>query len=152
MSNPILLAGLGNPIMSDEGIGVRCVEEIQRRNCLPESVDILDLGTGNMNVLHAIANREKVVFVDCAKMGESPGTMRRFTLEDVVSKKVQSSWSAHDRDLLSLLEISRSIGELPGKIVLFGIEPEKIDFGESLSSRLRERLDCYIKAILSTVA
>lgn len=146
-THPILLAGLGSPLMTDEGIGVYLVEEIRRRGLLIAEIEVLDLGTGNMNVLHAIAERRKVVFVDCAKMGESPGTMRRFTLGDVVSKKVQSSWSAHDGDLLNLLNISKMIGELPDEIVLFGIEPETIDHGQQLTECLQSRIEDYIGQI-----
>ncbi len=135
--------------MTDEGVGVHLVEEISRRGLLPDEVDVLDLGTGNMNVLHAIAGRRKVVFVDCAKMGEPPGTMLRFTLDDVVSKKVQSSWSAHDGDLLNLLNISRMIGELPDEIVLFGIEPETIEHGQQLTQCLQSRIEDYISQITS---
>lgn len=145
---PTLLAGLGNPLMTDEGIGVCIVEDIARRGLLEESVEVMELGTGNMNVIHAIADRRKVIFVDCARMGSEPGTMRRFGFDEVVTKKVQSNWSAHDGDLLNLLEISRTIGELPDDVVLFGIEPERIEYGERLTPRLQAGLEQYIAEIV----
>lgn len=136
----------------DEGIGIYVVEEIAKRELLPASVEIDELGTGNMNVLHAIAGREQVVFVDCAKMGEEAGTIRRFSPDEVASRKVRTSWSAHEGDLINMLDISRSIGELPGEIVLFGIEPKTIDHGEQLTPCLRARFDEYLETIVSFVA
>ena len=133
--------------MSDEGIGIYIAEEIGKRNVLPADIEATELGTGNMNVLHAIAGREKVVFVDCAKMGGSPGTMRRFGLDEVVSKKVLTSWSAHEGDLLNLLEISRTMGELPAEVVIFGIEPAKIEFGQQLTPALRACFGGYVAEI-----
>jgi hydrogenase maturation protease len=137
--------------MTDEGVGVCVVETIKQRYDLSGNVEVMDLGTGNMNVLHAIAGRQKVVFVDCALMGESPGTIRRFSLDDVVSKKIQSHWSAHDGDLLNLLNISKSLGELPEEIVLFGIEPQTIEFGEQLTPCLQEHMEEYIVKVAAAI-
>lgn len=150
-NRPILLAGLGSPLMTDEGVGVYLAEEIAHRDLLPNSVEVLELGTGNLNVIHAIAGRRMVVFIDCARMGCDPGTMRRFGMEDVVSRKVQPNWSAHEGDLLNLLEISRTIGELPNEVVLFGIEPERIGYGESLSPTLQSRFEDYLTRIVDWV-
>jgi len=146
-SKPILLAGLGSPLMSDEGVGVYLAEEIARRELLPGNVEVLELGTGNLNVIHAIAGRELVVFIDCARMDCEAGEIRRFGLEDVVSRKVLPNWSAHEGDLITLLDISRTIDELPGEVVLFGIEPERIEYGEKLSAALEARFEEYIEHI-----
>lgn len=135
--------------MTDEGVGIYIVEEIARRGLLPDNIEIDDLGTGNMNIIHAIADRDKVVLVDCAKMGEEPGTIRRFSMSDVVSKKVKSNWSAHEGDLLDLLELSKTLEQLPGQVVLFGIEPHTIDHGQELTPCLQDRFEDYISAVIS---
>lgn len=135
--------------MSDEGVGVYLAEEIARRNLLPDAIEVLELGTGNMNVIHAIANRRKVVFIDCARMGAEPGTMRRFEMDDVVSRKVLPNWSAHEGDLLNLLEISRTIGELPVEVVLFGIEPARLEYGQELTAPIQARVEEYINEIVA---
>lgn len=137
--------------MSDEGVGVYLAEEIARRQLLPDNVEVLELGTGNLNVIHAIADRRLVVFIDCARMGCEAGEMRRFGMDDVVSRKVQPNWSAHEGDLLTLLEISRTIGELPDEVVLFGIEPERIEYGEELSATLQDRFEEYVGQIADWV-
>ena len=101
--------------------------------------------------MHAISGREKVIFVDCAEMGQKPGTMLRFTPEQVRSKKVRMRYSLHEGDLLNTLELSRRMGECPEDIVIFGIEPEQIDDGEGLTSELQSNIQQYVRTILKEI-
>lgn len=146
----IAIIGMGNPLMSDEGIGVRVVARLQQTP-VSETVDVLDLGTSGMNVLHELDGRDKVVFVDCAMMGEAPGTIRRFTPDDVVSQKLQPRLSLHEGDLLNTLALARRLGNCPEQIVIFGIEPKIVDFGDQLSPELMENLEAYVTAIRAEV-
>ena len=147
----VLVAGLGNPLMGDEGIGVCLVQELARQAERFPAADIEDLGAGGMSVLHAIAGRRKVVFVDCARMGEPPGTIRRFTLDDVRSKKSLPRLSLHEADLLQVLELSRSLGECPEEVVIFGIEPESVAPG-GLSDTLRGCVPGCLRTIAAELA
>ena len=143
----MVLIGLGNPLMSDEGVGARLVAEIENRCLAPPGVEVLDLGTSGIGVLHAIAGRNKVLFVDCALMGEESGVMRRFTPEEAVSQKVQTGLSLHEGDLLQTLALARRLGECPSEIVIFGVEPASVAPGLELSSCLESRLDQYLEML-----
>ena len=145
---PTLIICLGNPLMRDEGIGIRLASELSQRLVDNPNVDVLDLGTGGLTIIHAIAGRKKVVFVDCALMGEAPGRMRRFTPEEVVSKKIKTRYSLHEGDLLDTLKLSQSMGECPDDIVFFGIEPKEVAPGEGLSKELESNIRDYINTIL----
>lgn len=145
---PILIICLGNPLMRDEGIGIRLASEFSVHLADNPDVEVLDLGTGGLSVIHAIAGREKIVFVDCAIMGQSPGLMLRFTPEQVRSKKVRMRYSMHEGDLLNTLELSRRLGECPDDIVIFGIEPKEIAHGEGLTSELENNIRQYVQTIL----
>jgi len=114
-------------------------------------VEVLDLGTGGLSVIHAITGRKKIIFVDCAVMGQAPGTMLRFTPEQVRSKKVRMRYSLHEGDLLNTLELSRNLGECPDDIVIFGIEPKEIAQGEGLTSELQSNIRQYIQTILQEI-
>ena len=146
----IAVIGMGNPLMSDEGIGVRLIARLQKTE-LPETVDVLDLGTSGMNVLHELEGREKVIFVDCTMMGEPPGTIRRFTPDDVTTRKTQPRLSVHEGDLLHTISLARRLGTCPSDVVIFGIEPKSIDFGENLSPELTDRLEEYDEAIRAEI-
>lgn len=142
-----IVLGLGNPLMSDEGIGVRIVERLQKRATQFPEVEFLDAGTGGMNVLHLIANRKKAIIVDCALMGQAPGTICRFAPDDVKSVKQVSHFSLHDVDILKVLELSRQLDECPPEVIIFGIEPEKVEQGTTLSLILAARMGEYVQLV-----
>ncbi|MHC4438403.1 MAG: hydrogenase maturation protease [Planctomycetota bacterium] len=145
---PILIICLGNPLMRDEGIGIRLASELLLHLADNPNVEVMDLGTGGFSVMHAIAGREKIIFVDCAVMGQEPGTMIRFTPEQVRSKKVLMRYSLHEGDLLNTLELSQRLGECPDEVVIFGIEPEQIADGEGLTNELQNNIQQYVQTIL----
>jgi hydrogenase maturation protease len=106
MKRPVVVLGLGNPLMGDEGIGVYLVEQLSNLAAEYPSVDFLDAGTGGLSVLHYIEGRRKAVIIDCAFMDEAPGAIRRFTPDEVRSRKVPAHQSLHEADLM---RISRSV-------------------------------------------
>lgn len=147
MAKDILVAGLGNSLMSDEGVGVAVLGRLSAEAVRFPRAELVELGASAMRALHAMAGRRKAVFVDCALMGEQPGTIRRFTPEQVRSHKVPSGLSLHEGDLLKVIELSRALGECPEEIVIFGIEPQRVEPGETLSPALAARLAEYADAV-----
>lgn len=143
----VIVLGLGNPLMSDEGIGCFLIEHLLTRRRDYPSVEFLDAGTIGMSVLHIIANRKKVVIIDCAYMGAEAGEIKKFSPEDVKSVKKLAHQSLHEADLLKIIDISRRLGECPEEIIIFGIEPAKIELNMGLSGILMRRIDDYITAI-----
>jgi len=142
---------LGNTLLSDEGIGVYLVRELTRFNRTFAGVEFIEAGSGGMTLLHLIANRKKAVIIDCAKMGEKPGTMRRFSPEDVQSVKKLSNFSLHEQDILRVINLSKQLGECPGEVVFFAIQPVSIEPGQSLSKTLCGKIDDYVAEILKEI-
>jgi hydrogenase maturation protease len=142
-----IVIGLGNVLMADEGVGVRVVERIGAEADGFPGVTFLDAGTAGMAALHALAGHRKAVFVDCALMGEPPGTLRRFTPAQAAGRGRPPGLSLHESDLFSILELSRQLGECPSEVVVFGIQPERIEPGPGLSEALAARLDQYVAAV-----
>jgi len=143
-----VVLGLGNPLMGDEGIGVYLVEELAKSAAQYPSVDFIDAGTGGLAVLHYIEGRRKAVIIDCAFMDEEPGVIRRFTPEEVRTRKVLAHQSLHEVDLMRTLDLARQLGQAPDEVVLFGVQPEQIEFGRGLSPTLAARTNEYISSIL----
>jgi len=147
MAKPVVVLGLGNPLMADEGVGVYLIERLQESAGDFPFVDFVDAGTGGLAVLHLLEGRRQAIVIDCAFMGEPPGTIRRFTPEEVRSTKVLAHQSLHEADLLRILDMARQLGQGPGTVVIFGIQPERVEPGLGLSRTLRERIDGYLAAI-----
>jgi hydrogenase maturation protease len=149
MKKPIVVLGLGNPLMADEGIGTDLVSRLAQEAARYPSVDFIDAGTGGMAALHLIDGRRKAVFDDCAYMDEAPGTIRRFTPDAVRSTKVLAPQSLHEADLLRILSLAEQLGQAPEQVVIFGIQPQVIEVRQGLSGVLLDRVEYYLAEIRS---
>jgi len=148
VEKPVVVLGLGNPLMADEGIGVYLVERLRESADTYPSVDFVDAGTGGLSVLYHLEGRRKAVLIDCAFMDEPPGTLRRFTPEEVRSTKVLAHQSLHEADVMQILALARQLGQAPDQIVIFGIQPERVEPALDLSRTLVDRIDEYVCTIL----
>jgi hydrogenase maturation protease len=138
--------------MGDDGVGVHILNRLREKAGSFPDVDFIDAGSAPMKVLHTLVGRECGLLIDCARMGEPPGTMKRFHPHEVVSRKKQTGISVHESDLLAVLRMSQQLGELPKTTVVFAIEPAEVAPGEVLSPVLTERLEEYVSAIVEEIA
>lgn len=152
---PVIVIGLGNPLMADEGIGtavVGALAGLAEAGKLPtDNVEYLDGGCGGMYLLHSIAGRRKVILIDCAKMGLAPGQLRRFTPADVNTVKQMTHLSLHEVDIMRVIELAEMIGQSPDEIVIFGIQPEKIEPQMALTETLQKHLPDYLAQIVQDI-
>ena len=146
-----IVIGLGNPLMADEGIGTVLINELTKLavagKLSTEQVEYLDGGCGGMYLLHSIASRKKVILIDCCLMEAEPGTIVRFTPDDVKTIKQMTHLSLHEVDILKVIELAKEIGQCPEDIVIFGIEPVGITQQMHLNEALQKRIPEYIEAI-----
>jgi len=148
MPKSTVVLGLGNPLMADEGIGVYLVDRLAESAVGCPDVDFIDVGTGGLALLHHIEGRRRAIFLDCAYMGLAPGTIRRFRPDDVRSAKVLAHQSLHEADLLQILDMAGRLGQAPDEVVIFGIEPERVEPGLGLSASLMGGVDGYLALVL----
>jgi hydrogenase maturation protease len=147
----VIVAGIGNLLLTDEGVGVRVVQALQARAEEFPEVEFLDLGAAGMALLHVLAGRRKAVIVDCAFMGEAPGTISRLSPEEVRSVKGLTGFSLHEGDLLQVLELARTLGQTPDEVVVLGIQPADVSPGWGLSPALEAKLDEYVGRVVEEV-
>jgi hydrogenase maturation protease len=144
MKQQTIVLGLGNPLMSDEGIGILLINKLSEYSGKYPSVDFIDAGTGGLNILHLLEGRNKAVFIDCANMGVQPGTISRFTPKQVKSVKQLAHQSLHEQDLIKIIEMAKQLDQCPKEIVIFGIQPKNVSLGQSLSYELEQKINDYI--------
>jgi hydrogenase maturation protease len=152
MKAPVVVLGLGNPLLGDEGIGIHLIGRLACSAAEHPSVEFIDAGTGGFTVLHCLEGRQKAILIDCALMGEEPGTIRRFTPDEVQSVKALAHQSLHEVDLLRIVAMAERLGQAPEQVVIFGIQPERIEPGQGLSQTLLNRIGEYLSAILHEIA
>jgi hydrogenase maturation protease len=143
----ILVLGIGNVLLTDEGIGVRALNELQRRYTFPENVELLDGGTAGIELLRHIRNRDYLIIIDAMKFDQEPGTVSRVEGEDVPAAFL-TRISPHQLGLSDLLAAAMLTDELPKKLVLFGVEPENLDIGLDLTDTVEASLEKLMGAII----
>ena len=115
--NKVLILGIGNVLMGDEGIGVRVVNAVEEA-ALPKGVECLDGGTGSFLLLEPMQNAEKVILIDATIDGNPAGTIRR--LRPKFSAEYPPTLTAHDIGLKDLLDAFYLMGKVPD-VTLFAV-------------------------------
>ena len=146
----ILILGLGNPLRGDDGIGPVVIEELLSRD-LPEGVTALDGGSGGLDLLQMLEGWDHVVAVDAAEVGLEPGQFVRFTPDEAHLAQRPTDFSLHYASLSEVLILANALGRTLPEIVIFGIQPAKIDWGEGLTPSVKNAIPNLIDAILKEV-
>ena len=148
--NQILVLGVGNILLRDEGIGVRVVEMLQQKYAFSPNVRLLDGGTLGLKLLEPITEADVLIVVDAINSGQPPGTIERLPLA-VLRKRISIKNSLHQLDLLETLAHAEFLESLP-ETTIIGIEPE--DFGTlslELSDTIRARREDMVSAVLQEI-
>lgn len=130
----ILILGIGNILLCDEGIGVRVIEYLQKKT-LPEDVELVDGGTAGADLIDVLADRSTVIIIDAADFDAPAGTILRMTPQDWLPQR-NTSLSLHDLDIPQTLTMTKMLGCAPEKVICFGVVPETIQPGMILSPKL----------------
>jgi hydrogenase maturation protease len=126
-SAEILVLGLGNLLLSDDGVGLRLLEELKHE--APE-VEFVDGGTQGLALLAYLANRRAVIVLDAVALGAMPGSIHVLQGDAIAAHRAES---AHGSNALELLATARLLGDLPSWVTIVGIEPASIATGIGLS-------------------
>ncbi len=144
----ILVLGIGNVLLSDEGVGVMAVAELQKRYRMPADVELLDGGTAGFELLTYIRDKTHLIIIDALKSGHSPGAVIRLAGAAVPSAFV-TRISPHQLGLSDVLAAARLNGEMPANLVLFGVEPKSLDTGCTLSKEVSAAFEELLSRVIN---
>jgi hydrogenase maturation protease len=142
----ILIMGVGNILLKDEGIGVHVVGRLKEMS-LPENVEVLDGGTAGLDLVDFMENRRKLIVIDAVKSGGKPGTIYRLT-EENLKIKPKAIISFHEIDFLDALYMSDVMKNKPEEVIVIGIEPKDMSDGIDLSPEIEERIPRIIEIVM----
>ena len=144
----ILVLGVGNLLLKDEGVGVQVVSRMMEMD-LPENVEVVDGATAPLDILSLANDVDKLIIVDAVRAGGSPSTVYRLFPEDI-EEYGQVPLSLHQLDLMQMLELCERIGRRPYTVII-GVEPKEIDFGLELSPEVEGEIPQVIELILDEI-
>jgi hydrogenase maturation protease len=148
-----LILGLGNPLITDDSVGLRVVEELQSRLAGRSDVEVSEDYWGGLRLMERMVGFDGAIVVDAIQTGAPPGTIHRLTPDGIPT---QRSASAHDMNLATALEFGRQAGlHLPqnAAIRLVGIEAEDIlTFSERCTPAVQAAIPRAVEAVLEALA
>jgi len=141
--------GIGNILLRDEGVGVRVIEQMQKMH-LPDDVELVDGGTAGADLLDVLAERRKVIVIDAVQADCEPGTVLRFTADELVQPD-GVGMSLHELGLGEALTMTRQLGCAPEDVVVFGIKPKDTGSGLELSEEVEASVPKVVELILPEI-
>ncbi|HEX7541848.1 MAG TPA: hydrogenase maturation protease [Anaerolineales bacterium] len=151
-----LVIGLGNPILGDDGVGWRVVEEIARKTANKPDVEVDCVSLGGLSLMERITGCERVILVDSIFTGEKPiGTVSLFLLTELPDLSSGHTTAVHDTSLRNALKVGRSMDILlprDEEVFIVAIEAENVyDFSETLSPPVEAAVPQAVRAVLQLI-
>jgi len=124
MPRRVLVAGIGNIFLGDDGFGVEVVRRLSSRE-LPEGVEVVDFGIRGMDLAYALHDDyDLIVFVDATPRGGEPGTV--YLIEPEIEEDGAVSLDTHGMDPVKVIKLSRTLGARPARTLVVGCEPQMV--------------------------
>jgi len=168
----ILIVGIGNILLKDEGIGVHVVGQLQKQD-LPGNVEVIDGGTAGLDILLSQKEPYKLVVIDAIRAGGEPGTIYKTRLNawhpqaqlgdglktaiaktfgfDAATRTRQSQMSLHQVGLFDALRVAEKIKCAPEEVMVIGVEPSEISPGLELTTQVRQSVPRVVKEVLKEI-
>lgn len=140
MSHTLIL-GIGNTLLTDEGIGIHVTRYLEDLNPPSEAITYLDGGTLSFTLAADIEAADNLIVIDAAQLKAPAGTVQVFINESMDKFLGSTKRSVHEVGLLDLMDIARLTDTLPANRALVGIQPESIDWGDSPTSTVRNSME-----------
>jgi hydrogenase maturation protease len=149
--NKTLILGVGNYILSDDGLSIHVLGRLQADNLIPDEIQMIDGGTCGLDLLQYLEGVSNLIIIDAIKTRDGiPGSIVRLDGNQVpayLSLKI----SPHDIGLPDLLATAKLRDLYPEKIVVFGIQPASLELGVELSPEVASKVDELIELIQKEV-
>jgi hydrogenase maturation protease len=148
MSDYVVI-GIGNILMSDDGVGVHAVRYLKDK--LPGDVPLIEGGVYGLDLLPYLEGRDKAVFIDAVDAGDEPGAVFRFSPGDVAMREAAPSMSLHDLGLYELIAAAQLLDQCPGSIIIIAVQVKSLETGTELSQEVRDALPYVHRLVVEEI-
>ena len=147
--HPILVIGIGNILLRDEGIGVRTIQRMQEID-VPDFVEIVDGSTTGIDLLDTLADGQKIIVVDAVNTAKKPGTIVKFSGMDILQPNNMKT-SLHDLGIDQALHMTCLLKCPPKKVAVIGVCPKNISPGLELSKEIEKLIPRLIDLVIAEI-
>ena len=141
------MLGVGNLLLSDDGVGVHTIQRLQKVTQLPEEVQVLDGGTMGLDLLHYLEGISHLVIVDAIETDQPPGTLTRIAGDDVPAY-LATKLSPHKIGLPDMLFAAKLRDLYPASVIIWGVQPATTEVGLDLSPPVAAQVDALVENVL----
>ena len=138
-SRPIAIVGVGNLLLSDDGVGIHAVRSLRSDSRVGSTVRLIDGGTVGTDLLAEVCGCEKLLIVDAVDAGLPPGTAIWMDFSGPDPQQIDTR-NAHQSGIPGLLDDLRLLGQAPRQVVLVGVQPAAMGLGTELSPEVASAL------------
>ena len=148
-----LILALGNPLRGDDGIGSAVLERLRETAVFPPHITLIDGGTPGLETALTLQGHDQVIVIDAADLGAEPGTWMRFNLSDVsLAKHANMNGTLHDAGFAEAVALADALGILPPEIIMYGIQPESMEWEIGLSQPVQSTIPAICHQIQSELS
>ncbi len=147
----VLVLGIGNLVMSDDGVGVLVAQRLQQGYRFADNVEVLDGGTLGLDLLPKLENITNLIMIDAVETGQKPGTCVRLCGQELPIA-LETKLSPHQMGLKDLLAVSELMGHSPKEMVLFGVQPGSVEMEIGLTAEVEAELETLVTNVLNELA
>ncbi len=142
-----VVLGVGNLLLSDEGVGVHVVKKLSEMT-LPAEVEVVEGGVEGLGLINVVIGADRLIVIDAVKGGGPPGSIYRFEPDDLTAPTDEYKMSVHEIGVLEVIRLSGLLGRTP-RTSIFGVEPKSIEMGMELSPEIRTKVPKVIELVLN---
>lgn len=146
-----LVLGVGNTILTDEGVGPWVVDRLRALNPDVEGVEWMDAGTLSFSITASVEDAEYLIVVDATELKSPPGTVRVFVDEEFDRMLGSHGRSIHEVGLMDLMNMARLTERLPMRRALVGIQPAIVDWGTEPSPAVGAAMPEAARAVAALI-
>ncbi len=150
IESKIMIMGVGNILLTDEGAGIHVLEELKKHQ-LPRGTELLEGGTAGIELLSWIEEVDHLVIVDSVNAGAEPGSIFRFAPDDLCVVPTAFNVAFHQFGLLEVLKMGKTLGKFPKTVTIFGIQPKQLHWGLELTPEVAAKIPRLTELVLQEV-
>ena len=145
-NGPTLVVGLGNPLMTDDGIGLAALARLDSEWDLPEGVELIDGGIWGLRLLPEIEDAGRLLLIDAIDVDRKAGEVIVLEIEEI-PMFLSAKLSPHQVGVRDVLALAALRGRLPAETVAMGIQPARIEMGTEISDETKASMDALLERV-----
>ena len=141
-----VILGVGNLLLSDEGVGVHVINKMMDLH-FPPDIELIEGGVDGLRLMNLVVGVDRLIVIDAVKGGGSPGSIYKFKPEEFAAYTDTSKLSVHQVGILEVIHLSGLVGKLP-ETTIIGVEPKSVEIGMELTPEIQSKVPRIIELVL----